>query len=261
MSNFLNNAFENIHPQIKISFTEIEPAKYDVSITFYDSQGEFLQTLSRPIIYSKMQDERFPAMVEGSAKALSIILAGEADLTAWEGYPIDPNELIIDFILSDKSLTSIDDFVDRLNSISARQALQIQEYIFNEVQRAGIDPECFSESEEKALILLGSFYLSYEFPSIEELSVGIRELVHNPQIWPLLAIWIKEWADSSNWSYDTVWEGGPSVEEILAKGTYILLKNTGDSVKKQEWWHELTLIFDIGLDFSNEALKRSGFII
>ncbi|HLA60529.1 MAG TPA: hypothetical protein VK622_17265, partial [Puia sp.] len=127
MTKELNSAFENVHPRVKVVFTEIEVEKYEVAIELYTDQGKFFRATSQELEYSYMKDERFPAMVQGSAKAFSEILASAADLDSLLE-TLSPSELIVESILSNKSLSSVDDFATRLDTIAERKTLLAQEY-------------------------------------------------------------------------------------------------------------------------------------
>jgi hypothetical protein len=256
MANEINSAFENLHPQLKVHFIEIEAGKYEFEIELYDKQGKFQKGSSGEQVFSHLEDERFLNMVKGASKGLALLLADKKDIT-----PIidGPFELIIEHVLTNKSLSTIDDFAAKLDSVSAREDLMVQEYIYKVIKEIGTTIENFSENEN-SLSIIGRFQLSLSLPQMVELGEAIKKLVQNQKAWPLLVHWIKEWAGASQWSMNEAWVGGPLIEELLAYGTFIMMEREVDPNNKPEWWADLYIMVDLCLDINMDDLNQSGFL-
>ncbi len=258
MEKELNNIFENIHPLLKINFENIGENKFKVSIDLHDEKGKFRTGTSQELTYSFINDSRFLTMVKGSAKALKTIFSTTEITNLLDSF--SPSELIIEYVLNDKSLNTIEDFELKLNSFSARTYLLSQEYIFQEIDKLGIDIQSFNENEIQQLVKIGSFELAFTMLSSAEYSNIVNILVENPNSWLLFVKLIKNWAKASNWSCNEAWKGGPLIEELMAFYAFVELSKKTD-VKKQEWWSNLYIMVDMCLEFSDADLKKAGFLV
>lgn len=254
----LNEIFGNVHPQIKISFTAKEQQQYESEIELHDEQGKFQKGTSMELSFSHIADERFFNMAKGSAKAFATILTQGEDIDSILE-SIEPSMLIIEHTLTDKTLSSIDDFAAKLGSIPARKNLMVHEYIVQTAQKAACEIDISSKEEEAAFFTIGGFQLSHTFPPMAELSAALEILAHNQKNWPILALWIKEWAGASQWSMEEAWRGGPLIEEILAYGTFTLMEKDLDPKNKPTWWADLSIMVDLCLEISPDDLKRAEF--
>ena len=255
MTRLFIEAFEDVHPQIRVDFELIEPGKYAVSLDVHNEQGDFRQGVRHERVFSNIDDDRFLAMVRGSAKGFSSVLQNlraEDDIGSMVYH-----ELIIEHALVDKSLCTEGDFTNELDTTAKRERWLIKEF-FHDARKKGFDIEDFSENEE-AFLVLGGFELSFALPPIKDLGQAIRALMTKRKNWPFLRSLVKEWAGSSEWSQDFAWEGGPLVCEVLAYGTYKLMEKEVDLSDAPQWWEEFDAAVGPCMYVTHQDLIRGQF--
>lgn len=260
MEKELNLIFEGVHPLVKVLFTELADTKYSIEIELCNEQGKFKRSWTQEESFNCMDDERFLSLVKGSAFGFSTILQSIENVEPYlETFPF--SAIIIESLLSNPSLSTVEDFSSVLDSNDTRIQLLTKDDLSKEALAIGVNLEALPKDIISSLLVLESYRMVYTTPSMTELSIAIGEVVKHQAIWPLLAEWIKEWAGAAEWSMNEAWEDGPLIEELLAYGTFIMMEREVNPNDKPIWWADLYIMVDICFDFTLDDLKRSAFLV